>query len=118
MGVDAQCNSSLQKKLVQEYHLNDSLLCIWRADTNGCGSARSLIVDSLIKEQVLIGMPEKNFILLFGKPDYNSGDGVLSYGVGLKCDAEKKVLEDAPGLELVLIVKEDRIFSFGYSVIN
>lgn len=116
--IYGQCNNEMQTRTAKEYNLNDSLLCIWRADANGCSMGRRFICDSLIKKESIIGMPENILILLFGKPDYDSKDGVLTYGVGLVCDDKKNPVEDASGTELVLTIKNERVTDFGYCIIN
>ncbi|MES2850560.1 MAG: hypothetical protein V4685_15985 [Bacteroidota bacterium] len=115
----SQGNLKLEKQIASLYDLNDSLLRIWRADINGCKRERVLIVDSLLANKYIIGMPEKVFLLLFGNPEVYNPEGILTYGIGFTfCDGANKKTEDATGKELVVFIDEGKILRYGFDLID
>jgi hypothetical protein len=92
----------LRKELPKYYNLNDSALQVWRADSNGCKNLRGQYARSLIDDSLLIGMPVKIVLLLFGNPNGkipsdDAKDSVYVYWCETTCNANNKVVPNEEG---------------------
>lgn len=111
-GVKSQDIICLRNNLPQFYKLEKSKLEFWRKDINGCFSYRKPILDSLVKNKALIGMPKSLFIILFGKPDVVSKkNDVFIYYVNCKCDKNNKHLDDSDVIQAIFIFVYDKLDS-------
>lgn len=105
--------SRSESKLANSYGLNDSLLKIWRQDKFGCKQKRISLIDSLFKKDILIGMPKREFMILFGNPDKISSDGTFIYKNVGNCDSNNKPVKETISLDVGVYFKNEKVNLFG-----
>lgn len=112
------CQDSSIRKLYTEYNLRSEIFETWKLDTNGCKMLRGAYTTELEANKHLIGMPKNIFLQLFGNPDYISDKVIYTYVVNAKCDNKKKILEDIPRMELIVLFKNNKLDYIGKLVVD
>ncbi len=109
-----------KKTLADFYNLNDSLLNIWRNDKYGCSQERVMVKELLFeKKALIIGMPKKAFLALFGEPEERSGEeDILTYYIVAKCDENNKPQSGTWGLEIDVWFVDEEVYSIETIILN
>lgn len=105
-------NPCLENNLGSVYGLSDSLLKIWRQDKFGCQQKRIKIIDSLFKEDKIIGIPKRAFLIMFGNPDEVSPDGTIIYKNVKKCNSNGIPSSDTISLDMGVIFNKEKVLIF------
>ena len=105
-------SSCLEDNLGKVYGIDDSLLKIWRMDKFGCDQNRIRIIDSVFKDDILIGIPKKAFLLMFGTPDEITTEGALIYKSVKECSVSKTPVKGTISLGMTVVFQKEKLLFF------
>ena len=111
--IGLKCLSQNTRELAQKgegfaYNLSNDLLSAWKKDKNGCLGLRCRYIDSITKNKAIIGLPQKQFLKLFGKPNSNNTN-CYTYNLCSECDVNKKILRGSDRSWLVFCFSHGRL---------
>lgn len=113
----AQDSNCIKKSIPIFYGLDSKQLSFWRKDKNGCLGYREKYIDSIKKNNLIIGMPKKLFFILFGRADVvNDADAIYIYYSGCKCDRSMNHLEDSDVTQVICRFSNGKLISIDFSI--